>query len=141
MPYYSYTCRNCSTRFRTFLSYSDFESITIHCPKCESADLKRMLGRIRVNRSEDSRMESLESMADPATMAGLEDDPQSMGRMMREMGKEMGEDLGPEFNEVVNRLEKGESPEDIEDSMPELGDEDDGGLGGMGGGVENIDEF
>ncbi len=32
---------------------------------------------------------------------------------------EMGEDLGQEFNEVVERLEHGESPEDIEASMPE----------------------
>jgi putative FmdB family regulatory protein len=138
MPYYSYTCQDCGARFRTFLTYEDYEAKTLRCPKCDSAALKRMIGRIRVNRSEDSRMDSLESMADPAALAGLEDDPQSMGRMMREMGKEMGEDLGPEFNEVVNRLEKGESPEDIEASMPELGED----LGsGMGGGVENFDEF
>jgi hypothetical protein len=37
------------------------------------------------------------------------------------MGKEMGEELPPEFDEVVDRLEAGESPEDIENSMPELG--------------------
>jgi hypothetical protein len=32
-----------------------------------------------------------------------------------------GEDLGPEFEEVVGRLEAGEDPESIEDSMPDLG--------------------
>ncbi len=42
------------------------------------------------------------------------------------MGSEMGEDLGSEFNEVVDRLEAGENPESIEESMPELG----GGGGG-----------
>jgi len=35
----------------------------------------------------------------------------------------MGEDMGEEFNEVVDRLEKGESPESIEGSMPDLGSE------------------
>jgi hypothetical protein len=40
--------------------------------------------------------------------------------MMRRMADETGEDLGPEFGEVVNRLEKGEDPDAIEKSMPEL---------------------
>jgi hypothetical protein len=47
-------------------------------------------------------------------------DPRTMGRMLRDMGSEMGEDMGPEFDEVVGRLEHGESPEDIETSMPDL---------------------
>jgi predicted double-glycine peptidase len=43
--------------------------------------------------------------------------------MMREMSGEIGEEMGPEFDEVVSRLEKGESPEDIERAMPDLGAE------------------
>ena len=62
------------------------------------------------------------------------EDPRTLGRMLREMSSEVGEDLGDEFEEVVGRLEKGENPEDIEASMPELlGDDMDGGMGGMGG--------
>lgn len=62
-------------------------------------------------------------------MAGLdEDDPRSMGRYMRKMSREMGEDLGDEFNEVVDRLESGESPESIEKSIPDLGGEEGGPL-------------
>ena len=63
---------------------------------------------------------------------GREDDPRALGQMMRKMGNEMGEDLGPEFNEVVGRLESGQDPEEIEKALPELGEEDDGGGGGMG---------
>jgi hypothetical protein len=37
------------------------------------------------------------------------------------MGKEMGEDLPPEFDEVVGRLESGQSPEEIEKEIPDLG--------------------
>jgi len=37
------------------------------------------------------------------------------------MSNETGEDLGDEFTEVVDRLEAGENPEDIESSMPDLG--------------------
>jgi hypothetical protein len=40
---------------------------------------------------------------------------------MRKMGKEMGEEMPPEFDEVVGRLEKGQSPEEIEKAVPDLG--------------------
>lgn len=70
-------------------------------------------------------MDSLSSdFADPSALAGLENDPQAMGRMMRKMGKEMGEEIPPEFNEVVDRLEKGQSPEEIEKELPDLGGAD-----------------
>jgi len=50
--------------------------------------------------------------------------------MMRKMGSEMGEDLPPEYNEMMDRLEAGESPDSIEQNMGEsLGGPDDGGLG------------
>jgi len=50
-----------------------------------------------------------------------------MGQMMRKMGKEMGEELPPEFDEVVDRLESGQSPEDIESALPDLGGDAGGG--------------
>jgi hypothetical protein len=57
-------------------------------------------------------------------MAGVdEDDPRSLGRFMRKMSNEMGEDMGEEFNEVVERLEGGESADSIEKTMPDLADE------------------
>ncbi len=37
--------------------------------------------------------------------------------------------MGEEFNEVVDRLEKGQSPEEIEEAMPGLADEPGGGSG------------
>lgn len=55
------------------------------------------------------------------SLAGLEDDPRAMGQFMRQMSREMGEDLGEEYDEMASRLEKGESPESIEQSMPHLG--------------------
>ena len=71
----------------------------------------------------------MDSMAnDFSGFEGLEDDPKAMGQMMRKMGKEMGEEMPPEFDEVVDRLESGQSPEDIESALPDLGGTDtDGG--------------
>ena len=69
----------------------------------------------------------MESMADDFSgFEGLEDDPKAMGRMMRKMGKEMGEELPVEFDEVVDRLESGQSPEEIEKAVPDLGSADSG---------------
>jgi len=70
----------------------------------------------------------MDDLTDPSGLEGLEDDPRALGKMMRKMSNEMGEDVGPEFNEVVDRLESGQSPEDIEKSMPDL----EGGAGGYG---------
>jgi hypothetical protein len=39
----------------------------------------------------------------------------------------MGEELPPEFDEVVDRLESGQSPEEIESALPDLGGEMAGG--------------
>ena len=127
MPTYQYRCLACKKRFEIFLTYDEYDSSAVHCPHCESAQVQRRIGRIRFARSEESRLEDL---ADPSALDGLEDDPQALGRMMRQMSKEMGEDLGPEFDEVVDRLESGQSPEEIEEAIPDLGD-DGGGLGDL----------
>ena len=50
--------------------------------------------------------------------------------MMREMSRDLGEDMGSEFDEVVDRLEKGQTPEEIERDLPDLGA--DGGIPGPG---------
>ena len=118
MPSYEYRCLNCRRRFEVFMAYKDFGTRPVVCPHCKSDKVQRRIGRIRVAKSEESR---LESMADPDALAGLEDDPRALGRMMRQMSGELGEDIGPEFNEVVGRLEAGQSPEQIEQDLPDLG--------------------
>jgi putative FmdB family regulatory protein len=127
MPIYEYGCYDCHKRVNVFFrSFAEATTKQAACPRCGGGNLKRLISKVAVLRSEESRMESL---ADPSSMAGLdENDPKSMARWMRQMSSEMGEDLGPEFNEVVDRLEAGEDPEAIEQSMPDLA-----GAAGAGG--------
>jgi putative FmdB family regulatory protein len=117
MPIYQYRCLNCKKRFDVFLSYSEYGSKKVTCSHCGSEQVQRRIGRIRIAKSEESRLDNL---ADPSSLEGLEEDPRALGRMMRKMGSEMGEELGPEFNEVVGRLEAGQSPEEIEKAIPDL---------------------
>jgi len=125
MPIYQYRCLNCKKRFEVFLSYAEYGVKDVLCPHCTSGQVQRRIGRIRIAKSEESRMDDL---ADTTDLEGLENDPQALGRMMRKMGNEMGEEVGPEFDEVVDRLEAGQSPEDIEKAIPNL----DGGANNLG---------
>ena len=119
MPTYDFICNDCNQRFDVFLSFAEYGKKTVKCAFCGSKNVRRRMTKVRIAKSEDSRMESMAD--DFSGFEGLEDDPKAMGRMMRKMGKEMGEELPPEFNEVVDRLEKGQSPEEIEKEVPDLG--------------------
>ena len=78
----------------------------------------------------------MEDLADPSLMAGLEgEDPRALASLMRKMSNEMGEPMDAEMTEVLNRLEAGESPDAIEQSMPDLG-----GDGMSGAGMGDLDD-
>jgi len=121
MPSYEFRCQQCQELFEVFQTYQEYDPQRVTCPACDSDRIKRVINPVRIATSEESRLESL---VDPSQLAGIEDDPQALGKMMRRMSSEMGEDLGPEFDEVVDRLETGQSPEDIEKELPDLGMDD-----------------
>lgn len=121
MPTYDFICNNCHQRFEVFLTYAEYGKTTVTCTHCNSKNVRRRMTKVRIAKSEETRMESMAD--DFSGFEGLEDDPRAMGRMMRKMGREMGEDLPPEFDEVVDRLESGQSPEDIEKAIPDLGND------------------
>ncbi len=125
MPTYDYTCLDCNKRFDIFLTYEEYGKRPAACPHCKSLNTRRRVNRIRMLKSDEARMQAI---ADPSTLAGLDDDPQALGQVMRKMGAEMGEDLPPEFNEVVDRLEAGQSPNEIESALPDLGLDSGGGM-------------
>lgn len=125
MPTYDFICNDCKQRFEIFLTYSEYGKKPAACSHCGSANTRRRMTRVRIAKSDESRFDSMES--EMGNLEGLEDDPKALGRMMRKMGKEMGEDLPPEFDDVVDRLESGQSPEEIESALPDLGADMPGG--------------
>jgi putative FmdB family regulatory protein len=127
MPTYDFICLNCNERFEVFLTFSQYGKKAVSCTHCGSDKVRRRMTKVRLAKSEESRMEN---MMDPSALEGLEDDPRAMGRMMRKMGREMGEEMPPEFDDVVDRLEAGQSPEEIESALPDPGAEADAEEGG-----------
>ncbi len=126
MPSYDYRCTNCNKRSVIYQPYEEYGKTPVECPHCGGKDLHRIIGRIRIAKSEDSRLEDL---SDPSSWGDFdENDPKSMAKMMRKMGNELGEDMPAEFDEVVDRLEAGDDPEQIEKDMPDLGGGEDFGF-------------
>jgi putative FmdB family regulatory protein len=128
MPEYEFRCLDCRRTVSLFLTLAEYDTAAPLCPHCGGANLRRKIGKVRVARSEESRLESL---SDPSAWGDVdENDPQSMARMMRRMSQESGEEMGPEFDEAsVARVRRG--PQDVEQSMP--------GVGGDGG--DDLDDF
>jgi len=120
MPIYEYHCGTCRRRVSIlWRSYGEAQTGQPRCPRCGGTELHRVFSRVAVIRAPGS------TDTDDLDLPGLgdvdENDPRSIARWMRRMGEATGEDLGEEFGEVMGRLEAGQSPEEIESAMPELG--------------------
>ena len=132
MPIYEYRCADCQKKVSVFFrSFSAVDQKQARCPICRGTHLTRLVSKVRVIRGASTSSSGEDGFDDSMLDDVNENDPRSLGRMMRRMADETGEDLGPEFGEVVGRLERGEDPESIEKSMPELAEMggDDGGMG------------
>lgn len=125
MPIYEYRCGSCRKRVSLYYqTFSAAEQATPACPDCGSADLARLVSRVAVMKSEESRLEDL---SDPSSFGDLdENDPRSVARWARKMGDAMGEDLGEDFDQMVEQMEAGELPDEA---------------GGEGNGSGGLDEF
>lgn len=63
---------------------------------------------------------SLENLDDNQMLEDLEQDPRKLGQMMRELSHGNRRRAWPvEFDDVVERLERGENPEEIANSLPD----------------------
>ena len=99
MPIYEYRCGDCG-KISEFLLMRTDETFTPQCKRCKSKKMTRVLSKVRVIRSEESRMEGL---ADPSKWGDLDEkDPKSMAKMMKRLGKEFGEELGEDADRMVD---------------------------------------
>jgi putative FmdB family regulatory protein len=123
MPTYEFRCQKCKQRFDRSIGYADYDTAKITCPHCGSDSVSRLISHVRVAHNSNAHLAEL---ADPANLDQMENDPRALGRAMREMQGEVGEEMGGEFNEVVDRLEKGQSPDEIDQAFPDLDAGDEG---------------
>ena len=73
------------------------------CKHCGSQSVDRLMSKFSSPKSEETRLEAL---ADPDLLDGLdENDPESLGRFMKQMGDEMGEDVGEDVEAMMDSTE------------------------------------
>jgi putative FmdB family regulatory protein len=108
MPIYEFSCNSCKNRVSVFVR-SIGSPVSGKCDRCGSDDLSRLISRFVFSKSGGD----LDSLDEDRLMSGFdENDPKAMAAWARKMQREMGEDAGPEFDEMVEKLERGESLDD-----------------------------
>ena len=101
MPIYEYLCQECGGRFQRLVHGFSAPS-DLHCPRCDTQNVRKAVSRFGMMQSEEARLESL---ADPTSLAGLdENDPASIARWAKKMGKELGDDSGEDWDQMVDEM-------------------------------------
>jgi putative FmdB family regulatory protein len=121
MPIYEYRCGDCRKK-TTVITLSVNETVEPVCSHCGSRTLTKLVSRVAVRKSEESRLESL---ADPSSLAGLdENDPKSVARWMKRMGQEMGEEGGEDLDEEIDKaMEEAAREKEAGEGGGDTGDE------------------
>ena len=109
MPIYEFSCNNSHNLVSVFVR-SMSSPVSGKCERCGGEDLTRLISRVTVIKSGGD----FESFDDDRMMSGFdESDPKAMAAWARKMQREMGEDAGPEFEEMIEKMERGEALDDM----------------------------
>ncbi len=127
MPIYEYQCLVCGkVSDHLVLNRETFEP---YCKHCGAKEMKKLISRVRVRLSLDTRIERL---ADPTMLGAVdENDPKSVMRLVERMGAEFGPELGDDFDELMDLAR-----EEIEEEMTKGSSE----KGSGGEGLDELDE-
>ncbi len=107
MPLYEYWCRQCQ---RKVMLYSPtFSQASPSCPQCGNDTMCRLFSTFSV-RSKTYKDAYDDILSDSQLTRGmLADDPRALAEWNKRMSQ--GEEVAPEYEEMVERMEKGEMPE------------------------------
>ncbi|MCK9362987.1 MAG: zinc ribbon domain-containing protein [Syntrophales bacterium] len=131
MPIYEFYCENCNTVFNFFSRGVNTQATPV-CPRCQGP-LKRQLSLFaKVSRGKEEslgeEMPQLDEAKMEKAMAMLageaekmdENDPRQAAQLMRKLSEAAGISFGDGMEDALNRLERGEDPDRIEEEMGSL---------------------
>jgi putative FmdB family regulatory protein len=105
MPVYEYWCNNCKTRQEIFMPR--FENTCPPCPKCHQESLKRLFSTFMMQKSYKDVYDNI--LSDGQLTRGLmNNDPRALAQWNKQMSG--GEAVAPEYQETMERMERGEVP-------------------------------
>jgi len=128
MPLYEYRCKDCRRKVSVLVrGFSGAGEVT--CNFCGGRDLTRLFSTFATVRTDQ---DIYGDILDDSTLVNrmMHNDPTAMVEWSRRMGGTEGE-KAPEYQEMVERLERGESYESVMPEMQKkiLGEEPAGGPG------------
>ena len=106
MPLYEYWCSHCRGKITLYLS--SFSQASPSCPHCGNTSLHRLFSTfsMRTKTYKDIYEDILSDSQ--LTRAMLRDDPRALAEWNKRMSQ--GEEIAPEYQEMIERMEKGEMP-------------------------------
>ena len=124
MPVYEYACNACRAKVSVFVRSFNSE-VNAACDKCGSSDLRRLISKVTVLRPpvnpNDINKQALFDGVDYSN-------PRSVAQWARNLHEQLGDDMGEEFDDTMQRMERGEmSMNDVIGDSDYHGVSDDGG--------------
>lgn len=109
MPIYEYLCHKCHHKF-SILVRSPGESSTPPCPRCQCQETSRVFSVFSVRGKTDKDIYE-DILGDQQLTRGmLSEDPRSLAEWNRRMSQGLDQETAPEYEEMLERMEKGEMP-------------------------------
>ncbi len=137
MPIYEFYCKDCNTIYKFFSRTVNTEKIP-NCPTCKDVALERRMSLFAMTSGrkddgdlgddmppiDDAKMEQAMTMLANEADKINEDDPRQAAQLMRKFSEVTGLEMGPAMEEALRRMEKGEDPDQIEEEMGDLLEDD-----------------
>jgi len=110
MPIYEYWCKKCRRKVPLYVKgFSGIADPT--CPNCGSQEMTRLFSTFATVKTDHDVYENILGDSDLVNRM-MANDPKAMLEWSRKMGGTEGE-KEPEYQEMVERLERGDSPESV----------------------------
>lgn len=117
MPFYEYRCNTCEQAVTLFYkSYGDYDQATPTCPHCHSENLTRLISQVAIKRP--TALHNYKDMSSQQMLSVMESgDSQAMGELFKQVGETVPDAVDRSYNEVTERLLKGDSPSKIDSDL------------------------
>jgi len=109
MPVYEYNCHSCKRKVSVYVRRFEDASSAI-CPKCGNKEMQRLFSTFSVKKTYMDIYEDI--LSDRQLERGLmRNDPRALSDWNRRMSRGMEDNtIAPEYEEMVERMDKGEFP-------------------------------
>ena len=107
MPIYEYWCSSCQRKISVYQQDISSSARSARCPRCGNSELKRVFSTFAMHKTNKDVYEDILSDRE-LTHGMLGNDPRAMAEWNKRMTG--GEKSSPEYEEITDRMERGEWP-------------------------------